>query len=122
MFREGPDRADSDCEERKETGEATEKAKLRNWRVKKIETKGFGGLNAVFDDVFEFDAACQDFCIEGQNGSGKSSLTNAVLFAMTGKLHRDQYGIWSDPGRSEPVVSDKGIKLGDWPPDRDLSR
>ena len=116
MFREGPDKTDSDCEERKETGEATEKAELRNWRVKKIETKGFGGLNAVFDDVFEFDAACQDFCIEGQNGSGKSSLTNAVLFAMTGKIHRDQYGIWSDPGRSEPVVSDKGTKLGDWPP------
>ena len=66
--------------------------------------------------MFEFDAAGRDTCIEGQNGSGKSSLANAVLFAMTGKLHRDQYGIWNDPARSEVVISDDGTKLGEWPP------
>ena len=88
----------------------------RTWRLKKIETKGFGGLNVTTDDVFEFDMAGRDYCIEGQNGSGKTSLANAVLFAMTGTIHRDQHGLWGDPGRLEPVISDKGEVVGTWPP------
>ena len=115
-FSEDPDKTEPDSRRREETGEAETIPESRTWRIKRIETQGFGGLNAVFNDVFEFDAASRDLCIEGQNGSGKSSLANAVLFAMTGKLHRDQYGIWSDPARSETVVSDDGITLGEWPP------
>ena len=84
-----PDAKEPDTGARDETGEADALQKSRNWRLKKIETQGFGGLNEAFGDVFEFDAAGRDTCIEGQNGSGKSSLANAVLFAMTGKLHRD---------------------------------
>lgn len=95
---------------------AEEEPDLRTWRLKKIETRGFGGLNAVSGDVFEFDAAGRDFCIESQNGSGKSSLVNAVLFAMTGKIHRDQYGLWGDPARLEYVMSEEGEKPGDWHP------
>ena len=91
-------------------------ADKRSWRLKKVETRGFGGLNARADDVFMFDAGNQDFCIEGQNGSGKSSLANAVLFAMTGKVHRDQYESWDDPKRLGPVTSSTGAKLGTWPP------
>ena len=98
------------------TDKATTGADTKCWRLKKVETCGFGGLNAVPGDVFEFDARGGDSCIEGQNGSGKSSLANAVLFAMTGKIHRDQYGIWDNPARVEPVLSDDGTKLGDWPP------
>ena len=115
-FCEGPDEIEPDIGTSEQTGEADALPESRNWRLKKIETKGFGGLNTEINDVFEFDAAGQDFCIEGQNGSGKSSLANAVLFALTGKLHRDQYGIWSDSRRSEPVMSDNGTKLGEWPP------
>ncbi|MCY4419783.1 MAG: ATP-binding protein [Gammaproteobacteria bacterium] len=88
----------------------------RSWRLKKVETRGFGGLNAAPNDIFEFDVASRDSCIEGQNGCGKSSLANAVLFAMTGRIHRDQYGILDKPTRQEPVMSDEGGKLGDWPP------
>ena len=91
-------------------------ADKRSWRLKRVETRGFGGLNAGADDVFKFDARSQDFCIEGQNGSGKSSLANALLFAMTGKVHRDQYGSWDDPKRLEPVTSGTGAELGTWPP------
>ena len=98
------------------TGESETKPDRRTWRLKKVKTRGFGGLNAGPDDTFEFDAAGRNFCIEGQNGSGKSSLANAVLFAMTGKVHRDQYGLCDEPGNSEPVVSDEGVKLGNWPP------
>ena len=115
-FCEGPGEEDTNERTSDETGETDTPPESRNWRLRKIETWGFGGLNAGFGDVFEFDAAGQDTCIEGQNGSGKSSLANAVLFAMTGKLHRDQYAIWSDPARSETVVSDEGTKLGEWPP------
>ena len=99
-----------------ETVERETKSDRRTWRLKKVTTRGFGGLNAVPGDTFEFDVAGRNFCVEGQNGSGKSSLANAVLFTMTGKIHRDQYGLCDEPARSEPVFSDEGTKLGDWPP------
>ncbi len=115
-FRESADKIGPDSAARFEADEAKAEPDPRSWRLKKVETRGFGGLNAVPGDVFEFDATLLDSCIEGQNGSGKSSLANAVLFAMTGKVHRDQYGICDNPARSEPVMSDAGTKLGDWPP------
>ena len=116
VFCEDSNKSQPNSEIEEEIGKAEEKPGKRNWRLKKIETKGFGGLNATHEDLFEFDISCQDYCIEGQNGSGKSSLTNAVLFAMTGKIHRDQLGICSEPGRSENVLSEDGGKLGNWPP------
>ena len=88
----------------------------RAWRLKKVEARGFGGLNSLSGDSFAFDVAGRDICIEGQNGSGKTSLANAVLFAMTGKIHRDQYGLLDDPARLASVVSNDGTNLGNWPP------
>ncbi len=115
-FRESADETESESVERYKAEKAKAEEDPRSWRLKKVETRGFGGLNAVPGDVFEFDATSRDSCVEGQNGSGKSSLANAILFAMTGKVHRDQYGIWDDPKRLEPVISDDGTNLGDWPP------
>ncbi len=115
-FHESADEMGQDSVARYEVDEARAEPNPRSWRLKKVESRGFGGLNAVPGDVFEFDMTGRDCCIEGQNGSGKSSLANAVLFAMTGKVHRDQYGIWDNPARLEPVMSDDGTKLGDWPP------
>ncbi len=99
-----------------ETNTTIAEKDLRSWRLQKVESRGFGGLNAQPDDIFEFDVSGQHCCIEGQNGSGKSSLANAVLFALSGKVHRDQHGIWEDSTRLEPVMSDDGHKLGMWPP------
>jgi hypothetical protein len=85
------------------------------WRLKLIETQGFGGLNSIPGDTFRFEVAGRDFCIEGQNGSGKSSLANAVLFAMTGQIHRDQFGL-VDAKKCEPVEADNGNIITRWPP------
>ena len=115
-FREDDGDTASDSGARDETKKAEAVLDHKTWRLKRVKTKGFGGLNTATGDLFEFDMAGRDFCIEGQNGSGKSSLTNAILFAMTGKTHRDQYGLWHDPARSEPVMSDTGDRLGNWPP------
>lgn len=115
-FLEGHNFMEPDSGAKEDASETEGKTDLRTWHLKKVEARGFGGLNAVSGDAFEFDMAGGDFCIEGQNGSGKSSLANAILFAMTGKIHRDQYGLWEDPAHLEPVLSDEGIKLGDWPP------
>lgn len=115
-FCESSDETEPDSVASSDTDETRVEPDARSWRLKKVETSGFGGLNATPGDVFEFDAMGRDSCVEGQNGSGKSSLANAVLFAMTGRVHRDQYGIWDNPARLEPVVSDDGTNLGDWPP------
>ena len=115
-FRKSADELDSESVDKDVPAEARGEAGLRSWRLQKVETRGFGGLNAGPGDIFEFDVMGRNSCVEGQNGSGKSSLANAVLFAMTGKIHRDQYGIWNDPTRLEPVMSDEGKKLGEWPP------
>ena len=114
--RESIDDVGPESVEKNAAAEAREEADLRSWRLQKVETRGFGGLNAGPGDIFEFDAMGRNSCIEGQNGCGKSSLANAVLFAMTGRIHRDQYGIWDDPAQLEPVMSDEGEKLGEWPP------
>ena len=115
-FRDGHKDGEQESGTNEKAGESAKEPDRRTWRLKKVETRGFGGLNARPGDIFEFDVAGHDFCIEGQNGSGKSSLANAILFAMTGKIYRDQYGLWDDPERSEPVMSDDDAKLGDWPP------
>ena len=115
-FRDGHKDVKQESGTDEKADEAEKEPDRRTWRLKKVETRGFGGLNARPGDIFEFDVAGQDFCIEGQNGSGKSSLANAILFAMTGKIYRDQYGLWDDPKRSEPVMSDDNAKLGNWPP------
>ena len=62
------------------------------WRLAKLETSGFGGLNQVGGPVFSvpFDGA--NWCLEGQNGSGKTSLASAIIWAMTGCQRRYKKG------------------------------
>ena len=122
VFAESGDDVEQTTEAGDEARETVADLDRRSWRLKKVEARGFGGLNAVSGDNFEFDVAGRDFCIEGQNGSGKTSLSNAVLFAMTGRIHRDQYGIWDDPARLESVVSDDGTKTRRLAPDCGISR
>jgi len=85
------------------------------WRLVRIETSGFGGLNQIGGPPFSvpFDGA--NWCLEGQNGSGKTSLASAIIWAMTGYRCRDQDGLHLETGVRVPVENDAGAKIGDWP-------
>lgn len=85
------------------------------WRLKRLETEGFGGVNTWNGPVFSFDFDGESMLIEGPNGSGKSSLTGAILWALTGERPRDQ--VDGDDHKAKPVyrANDKSL-IGEWPP------
>lgn len=87
-----------------------------SWRLIRIETSGFGGLNQVGGPNFALKLDGENLCLEGQNGSGKTSIVSAVIWAMTGYRCRDQDGIIHDDGQRLPVYNDSGVRIGDWPP------
>jgi len=67
----------------------------RRLRLKKVEAHRFAGLHkfgtpsqAPNNFAFEFSSAMTLF--EGRNGSGKTSLMNAIVWALTGELLRPQ--------------------------------
>ena len=86
------------------------------WRLTKIESSGFGGLNAPAGPKFKLNVEGENWCIEGYNGSGKTSLTNLILWTMTGYSIREQVGLFQDEVRRESVCDSNGKKIGTWPP------
>lgn len=86
------------------------------WRLHQIETLGFGGLNAHDGPVFSMFVNGLNWCLEGQNGSGKTSLTSAIVWAMTGKSIREQDGPIEELGLRYPVRDEQANRKGDWPP------
>jgi hypothetical protein len=65
---------------------------------------------------FDLYVGGNNWCLEGQNGSGKTSLVSAILWALTGKRIRDHEGPVDERGEREDVESDDGTKIGKWPP------
>ncbi len=70
-------------------------AKGRRLRLKKLEAHRFAGLHKFgtpgtppTNFVFEFNSPLTLF--EGRNGSGKTSLLNAIIWALTGEMLRPQ--------------------------------
>ena len=70
-------------------------ANSRRLRLKKVEAHRFAGLhkfgtpgNAPENYVHEFSSSLTLF--EGRNGSGKTSLLNAIIWALTGEMLRPQ--------------------------------
>jgi hypothetical protein len=57
----------------------------------------------------------KNWCLNGQNGSGKTSLASAILWAMTGKRIREQDGPIDEHGERAAVTNETGKKIGDWP-------
>ena len=86
------------------------------WRLGSIEATGFGGLNTPGGPAFKLDVGGENWCLEGYNGSGKTSLSSLILWTMTGYRNREQDGPYLDEGRREPVTNASGEKVGAWPP------
>lgn len=66
-----------------------------DWRLLKIVAHRFAGLQAYCTEGeassdFVFEPSRPITIFEGGNGSGKTSLTNAAIWCLTGKLLRPQ--------------------------------
>lgn len=85
------------------------------WRLYRIESSGFGGLTLFGGPQFVMQVDGKNWCLNGQNGSGKTSLASAILWAMTGKRIREQDGPVDEHGERAAVTNETGKKLGDWP-------
>ena len=86
------------------------------WLLKSVRAYNFGGLNSFGGDEFHLSVDGASWCLEGQNGSGKTSLASAILWGLTGRRIRENAGIVEDSGKREPVLAPGGAKVGDWPP------
>ena len=86
------------------------------WRLAHIEAEGFGGLNTAGGPKFELDVGGENWCLEGYNGAGKTSLASLVLWTLTGLRNREQFGPRVDHGIREAVTDASGKKVGSWPP------
>lgn len=84
------------------------------WRLQKIETEGFGGLNTWNGPPFSYEFDTESLILQGPNGSGKSSLIGAILWAMTGERPRDQDS--AQPVVRSEVYDSNNRKIGTWPP------
>jgi hypothetical protein len=85
------------------------------WRLDHIEASGFGGLTLFGGPEFGLWINGENWCLEGQNGSGKTSLASAILWALTGKRIREQDGPIEELGARSPVTNREGKKIGEWP-------
>lgn len=85
------------------------------WRLIRLEASGFGGLNSLTGPDFCLQVDSQNWCLEGQNGCGKTSIASAIIWALTGYRCRDQEGLVLDDGSRQPVFNDKNEKIGEWP-------
>jgi hypothetical protein len=83
------------------------------WRLVRVESAGFGGLNIIGGANFVLVLDGENWSLEGQNGSGKTSLVSAIIWALTGCRCRDQDGVITDDGRRIPVFNDSGVQIGD---------
>lgn len=85
------------------------------WRLVRIEAKNFAGLTTWDGPPFDMIIGGENWCLEGQNGCGKTSLSNAILWALTGKRVREQDGLIDELGERAPVNSTGGKEVGSWP-------
>lgn len=85
------------------------------WRLIRIQASGFGGLTLFGGPPFDLRLRARNWCLLGQNGSGKTSLASAILWALTGKAIREQEGPVHEYGERSGVTDGTGKKLGDWP-------
>jgi hypothetical protein len=86
------------------------------WLLHKIEAYGFGGLTQSSGPAFDYELGGVSACIEGVNGSGKSSLVGAVTWALTGLRTSDQFGPTASLNVPQPVLNAAQQQIASWPP------
>jgi len=104
----------SDSDPASESVDTAATASTGPWRLQKIETEGFGGLNICDGPAFSHEFDGESLILQGPNGSGKSSLVGAVLWAMSGERPRDQTS--ARPEDRAEVYDNSNQKIGTWPP------
>ena len=85
------------------------------WRLFRIETHNFGGLNTYNGPSFVLEIGGENWCLEGSNGSGKTLLASAIIWTLTGYSLREHDGVAIETGERTPVYNDAGSKIGSWP-------
>lgn len=88
----------------------------KSWRLTRVEASGFGGLTVFGGKPFDLYIGGHNWCLEGQNGSGKTSLVSAILWALTGYRIREHEGPVPEQGLREDVEGEDGKRIGTWPP------
>ena len=86
------------------------------WRLQRIETTNFGGLNTYCGPAFVLEVAGQNWCLEGSNCSGKTMIAGAIIWALTGYRLREHNGLDLDGGKRALVYDNAGRPVGNWPP------
>ena len=84
------------------------------WRLSRIETEGFGGLNYWRGPPFICDIDGQSLQLDGANGSGKTSLVGAIAWALTGDRPRD-VTLQIASHELSKVFDPTGKLIGNWP-------
>ena len=107
---------DEDSDPTPDASEADSGASDSPWRLHRIETTNFGGLNTYGGPTFALEIGGENWCLEGSNGSGKTLLASAIIWALTGYRLREHDGLDLEGGVREPVYNDGGKTIGDWPP------
>ncbi|MEP7245276.1 MAG: AAA family ATPase [Gammaproteobacteria bacterium] len=107
---------DENTDPARATSSSPATASVGPWRLQRIEAEDFGGLTHSRGDVFDMTVGATSWCLEGQNGSGKTALVNSILWALTGQRVREHAGPIEDRGQREPVLDDAGTEIGTWPP------
>jgi energy-coupling factor transporter ATP-binding protein EcfA2 len=90
-------------------------ASKQSWKLQKLESYGFGGINLFEAKEFSCEFDGESICLEGENGSGKSSLISAIQWALTGQIIKDKA---EEKSLEIPqnVYNDQGKNIGVWPP------
>jgi SOS-response transcriptional repressor LexA len=84
------------------------------WRIERVSAKNFGGLNLFDGENFVWEVKSESWLLDGENGSGKSSLLGAIAWAFTGIRPRDEL---AEPAHVHaPVMGAADNKVGTWPP------
>lgn len=105
--------------------DAADKATKVQW-LSRIETRSFGGLNALNGEPFILNISREGVCVEGYNGRGKTSLVSAIVWALTGHRLIPQAGPVKDVNDAHPLyepavpegqLKDTRLKVARrWPP------